>query len=67
MDTIKISYVSKMGENLPIFGITGKDLRDFTTTAKDREKGIFRYPLNLCRLKEEDLIQAAESKVAKKT
>jgi hypothetical protein len=40
-----MSYASKVKTNLPIYGIKNKDLREFTTTEKDVEKGISRIPL----------------------
>jgi hypothetical protein len=36
--------------------VKSKDLREFTTTEKDLERGISRIPLQLSRLNEEDLL-----------
>lgn len=51
-----MSFASKTKTNLPIYGIRNKDLREFTTTEKDLEKGIVRVPLQLARIYEEDMI-----------
>lgn len=45
MNVIKMAYTSRCKQNLPIYGIKNKDLREFTTTEKDRDKGISRMPL----------------------
>lgn len=52
-----MSFASKTKQNLPIYGIKNKDLREFTTTEKDLEKGISRIPLQLARIFEEDVIE----------
>jgi len=44
-DVIKMAYASLTKKNLPIYGIKNKDLREFTTTEKDLDKGISRIPL----------------------
>jgi len=44
-NVIKVGFVTKKKQNLPIYGIKGKDLREVTTTEKDLEKGISRIPL----------------------
>jgi hypothetical protein len=54
---IKLAYTSRCKRNLPIYGIKNKDLREFTTTEKDRDKGISRIPLTLARLYEEDILE----------
>ena len=51
-----MAYTSRLKKNLPIYGIKNKDLREFTTTEKDRDKGISRIPLNMTRLREEDVV-----------
>jgi hypothetical protein len=33
-------------KNCPIYGITGKDLKEFTTTEKDFKKGVSKHPLD---------------------
>ena len=45
LNVIKVGYASKKKSNLPIYGIKNKELREFTTTEKDIEKGISRIPL----------------------
>jgi hypothetical protein len=55
-----MAYMSKMKKNLPIYGLKNKDLREFATTEKDRDKGISRMPLNLARIIDEDLIKDEE-------
>jgi hypothetical protein len=40
-----MSFATKSRTNLPVYGIKNKDLREFTTTEKDLEKGISRIPL----------------------
>ncbi len=45
IQVIKIAYTAKKKRNLPIYGIKSKDLREFTTTEKDLERGISRIPL----------------------
>ena len=51
-----MAYTSRLKKNLPIYGIKNKDLREFTTTEKDRDKGISRIPLTMTRLREEDVV-----------
>lgn len=46
--------------NIPIYGIKQKDLREFTTTEKDLEKGVSRIPLQLARIYEEDVMEEIE-------
>ena len=57
ISVIKLAYTSRCKQNLPIYGIKNKDLREFTTTEKDRDKGISRIPLALARLREEDILE----------
>jgi len=61
---IKIAYSSKTKQNLPIYGIKNKDLREFTTTEKDLEKGVSRIPLQLARILTEDLIEVKNNREA---
>lgn len=56
-NVIKVGFVTKKKQNLPIYGIKGKDLREVTTTEKDLEKGISRIPLQLARIYEEDVME----------
>ena len=62
LNIIKKSYIALKSENLPIYGIKNKELREFTTTEKDLEKGISRVPLILARIYEEDIIKKEEGK-----
>lgn len=55
-----MAYTSIMKKNLPIYGLKNRDLREFTTTEKDRDKAISRIPLNLARLYEEDVLKDEE-------
>lgn len=43
--------------NLPIYGVKSKSLMDFTTTRKDLKKGVSRIPLELARIRSEDIVQ----------
>jgi indole-3-glycerol phosphate synthase len=54
---LKVGYATKRKANIPIFGIKNKDLREFTTTEKDMEKGVSRIPLQLARIYEEDVME----------
>lgn len=40
-----MGFASKMKDNLAVYGIKNKDLREFCTTEKDLEKGVSRIPL----------------------
>ena len=44
-NVLKVGYAAKKKANIPIYGIKQKDLREFTTTEKDLEKGLSRIPL----------------------
>ena len=51
-----MAYMSKVKDNLPIFGIAkAKQLADFATSEKDLARGITRMPLVLARIYEEDI------------
>lgn len=56
-----MAYTSKCKQNLPIYGIKNKELREFTTTEKDVEKGISRLPLQLARIYEEDVLEEEDN------
>lgn len=49
-----------MGQNLPIYGVKCKGLKDFTTSEKDLKKGINRVPLEMSRIREEDIIKTVD-------
>lgn len=57
INVLKMAYTSTCKQNLPIYGIKNKNLREFTTTEKDRDKGLSRIPLRLARIYEEDIIE----------
>lgn len=46
VDILKRLFIVRHSKNLPMYGITGKDLKDFTTTEKDYKKGTSRRPLD---------------------
>ena len=55
-EVLKISYMSIVKDNLPIFGIAkAKQLADYATSEKDVARGITRMPLVLARIYEEDI------------
>ena len=55
-EVLKVSYMSIVKDNLPIFGIAkGKQLADYATSEKDVQRGITRMPLTLARIYEEDI------------
>ena len=57
LDVIKrVFYVVKR-KNVPMFYVTVKDLRDFTTTEKDMKKEIVRFPTPNYRTQAEDLFE----------
>lgn len=44
IQSLKMAFISAMKSNLPIYGIDSKDLKNFTTTEKDKIKGKSRIP-----------------------
>lgn len=60
LDVIKRLYIVKLGRNMPIYHVTCKDLKDYTTTEKDMKKGENRYPQNEVRVYIEDLMNAGK-------
>jgi hypothetical protein len=56
LDVIKRLYIAKINKNVPIYCVTAKDLKDFTTTEKDMKKGENRYPPREFRVETEDLM-----------
>ena len=44
IQSLKMAFISLMKSNLPIYGIDTKDLKNFTTTEKDKIKGKSRIP-----------------------
>ena len=62
IDVIKRAFFVCQKKNVPIFHVTSKDLRDFTTTEKDMKKAISRFPLMDMRVIEgEDLFTDGDS------
>lgn len=55
IDVVKMVFNSLKSENLPIYGVKSSGLQEFTTSQKDMKKGISRIPLEMARLKEEDI------------
>lgn len=53
---IKKNYANKTKKNLPIYGVTHEDLKDYHTVKADAKKQICRIPDEACRLKGEDVI-----------
>ena len=61
---LKVLFAKKTKRNVVFFGIKEKELRDFTTTDKDVEKGISRIPLPLARVYDEDILEEEEDSSA---
>ena len=61
VDLIKRVYIAIHKDNCPVFCITAKDLKDFTTTEKDMKKSISRFPTPEYRNTQEDLLQKSGS------
>lgn len=64
IDVIKKCYYVKKQKNIPMFYVTVKDLRDFTTTEKDMKKDVVRFPTPNYRTTEEDIFDEASSAAA---
>ena len=64
MTIIKQAYYTIKKKNVPIFGVTSKDLRDFTTTEKDMKKNVNKFPPKEFRVTEEDIFGTSESSAA---
>jgi serum/glucocorticoid-regulated kinase 2 len=56
INSIKMSYISLMKTNLPVYGINAKDLKNVTTTERDRIKGKSRIPGKEFIMETEDII-----------
>ena len=61
IDILKKIFASKNGINLPIYGVDKNNLIHFTTTQKDVKRGLYRFPPNQFRLKDEDLLEERET------
>lgn len=44
IQSLKLAFISSTKSDMPIYGIKSKDLREYTTTDKDVEKGKSRIP-----------------------
>lgn len=44
IQSLKLAFISATKQDIPIYGIKSKDLREYTTTDKDIEKGKSRIP-----------------------
>ena len=64
IDVIKKCYYVKKQKNIPMFYVTMKDLREFTTTEKDMKKDVVRFPTPNYRTTEEDIFDDAASAAA---
>ena len=58
MNIIKQAYIELMSKNLPIYGVTSKDLKPYTTTESDMKKQQSRMTPPENRLLSEDLMKA---------
>jgi len=65
VDLIKRVYISIFNNNCPVFCITAKDLKDFTTTEKDMKKSISRFPTPEYRNLQEDIIDKSNNDLKK--
>ena len=64
IDVIKKCYYVKKQKNIPMFYVTMKDLREFTTTEKDMKKDVVRFPTPNYRTTEEDIFDDTASAAA---
>lgn len=53
----KQNYASVTKKNLPVYGVTESDLKDYHTVKSDVKKGIVRIPQETYRIKSEDVIK----------
>jgi hypothetical protein len=53
---LRAAYVKKMGQNIPIYGVKDKDLRDYVTSENEFKKNKSRIPPQEFRLFHHDLI-----------
>lgn len=56
LDLLKRLYLIEHKKNCPVFCVTSKDLKDFTTTEKDMKKKVNRFPTSEYRSYDEDLV-----------
>jgi Unconventional myosin tail, actin- and lipid-binding len=62
---LKQHFAERNGINLPIFGIDKVNLSDFTTTEKDKKRGMNRFPPVQFRLIQENVIQERDTQMVK--
>jgi len=60
IDIIKRRFFDIKKKNLPMFGTSNSNLKDFTTTEKDKRKQNSRFPPIEMALKNEDLVKTNE-------
>lgn len=53
---IKRNYASLTKKNLPVYGVSDVDLKEYHTVKADVKKGICRIPQEACRLRSEDVL-----------
>jgi hypothetical protein len=53
---IKQHYAKICKKNLPVYGVTNSDLKDYHTVKSDVKKGICRVPAESYRIKSEDVL-----------
>lgn len=54
---LRARYAEKMNKNLPIYDIPEKNLKGFTTTEKDKMRGVEKYPPDNFRNYSGDLLK----------
>lgn len=64
LNVIKQAFLELMNKNLPIYGVTSKDLKPYTTTESDMKKQTSRMTPPENRLLSEDLMKPEQSKQA---
>ena len=57
MTILKTEYANSVKKNLSVFEIPEKNLKGFTTTDKDKKRGIEKYPLNQFRNYDHDIFK----------
>lgn len=63
IEVLKKLFIVKKNANLPMYYAGTKDLENFTTTEKDMEKGVNRWPPNELKVNTEDLLVLSASAV----
>jgi len=61
MDVIKKVYYGTHGQNCPVYHATSKDLKDYTTTEKDKKRGTSRFPPPNLRSRDEDIFETDDT------